>query len=139
MAYGSFTKTVTRNSNLAVSNVSGQFTTELRTLFQQGRVIRSDHIVKLRNAINSLRNHTHTYVDFSMIGEFGDGANRGDATKSVTRTTTISNAVASSITDDDIRVGRRIVNSHFNSLATSANQLRTHRHTYTDFYQQDSL
>lgn len=139
MAYGSFTKTVTRTSNPAVSNVSGQFTAELRSLIQPGRVIRGDHVVKLRNAINSLRNHTHTYVDFSMIGEFGDGPNRGDATKSVTRTTTASNALAAPIEDSEISAGRRIRTTHFNALASASNSLRTHRHTYTDFYQQDSL
>jgi hypothetical protein len=139
MAYGSFPKTVTRTSNPAVSNVSGQFTAELRSLIQPGRVIRGDHIAKLRNAINSLRNHTHTYVDFSMIGEFGNGAGRGDATRSVTRTTTASNASAPSVLDLEIGAGSRIRTTHFNALASSANSLRTHRHTYTDFYQQETL
>lgn len=107
------------------SQISG-----LRNSFSAGNTVRATHMRTLRDTIETLRVHTHSYTDFDNVDAFGDsGQNRSQV-----KNTKVSSTPAMTITDNDLRTGAIISSNHYNQLAVSTNGLRNHTHSYTDFF-----
>lgn len=146
MAYNSYITSTNRNTSLGVTtDVKSTYTNELREYFKEGRTIKAEHLLKLQTAINAISAHTHNYTDYYMIGVFGDGSIRSDATRSINRTTTTSRksdgtALSSNnFYTTEVRRGVGIQDTHFNLLKDKINDLRNHSHRYTDYFNQDAL
>jgi len=129
--FGSYETSTTRTSSSyeipggVAAQISG-----LRSSFSAGNTVRATHMRTLRDTIETLRVHTHSYTDFDNVAVFGNvGQNRSQV-----KNTTVSSTPAMTITDNDLRTGAIISSNHYNQLAVSANGLRNHTHSYTDFF-----
>ena len=121
------TTTRTTSTDLALA-LRTTYTTPLLTNIATGNDITAADINMLAAFTNVILGHTHKLTEYTSISEYG---NTG-TTVSVNRTTSIPTENALAWTN--VVAGADISAANYSALRTSANDLISHSHTFTDSY-----
>lgn len=108
------------------STYTATYTTPLRAAIVAGGQIKKADIDLLNTFIDLVVAHSHTLTDQLTLKDFGDGA--GGSNTSAADVT----SVYTTYTPISIAVGNTILASHQNTMATGANAMISHNHTFTD-------
>lgn len=118
----------------SAASVRTTYTNPLRSRIQTGNTIRASDLNLLRDFISTVRNHRHTLVEYTSIGEFGNRQSTVPVNRTASTVADSTNQILGTLNLPNRSRGEKIESIHHNLLRIPARNLRSHSHQFTDSF-----